>query len=183
MSRAVPRSPNESIRSDADLLSAHLAGDGRAFAELYQRHRVRLHRLARLRCRTAQDAEDAVQEAMLAAHRSAGAFRHDCAVGSWLHRIVNNACLDRRRRDRCPTTEVTEDTVVVADHGPDLDTAVVVHRALLRLPPAQRAAVVVVDMLGYSVAEAARLLDVAEGTVKSRRARARARLAGLIGAG
>jgi RNA polymerase sigma-70 factor (ECF subfamily) len=79
--------------------------------------------------------------------------------------------------------EVTEDTAVVPDHSADLDTAVVVHRALLRLPPAQRAAVVVVDILGYSVAEAARLLNVAEGTVKSRRARARAQLAGLIGAG
>jgi RNA polymerase sigma-70 factor (ECF subfamily) len=170
------------MRTDADLLGAHLAGDRHAFAELYQRHRVRLHRFARVRSRTAQDAEDAVQDAMLAAHRNAGSFRHDCSVGSWLHRIVNNACLDRRRRDRCPTIEVTENCAVMTDLSERLDTSVVLHRALARLPPAQRAAVIAVDMLGYSVAEAARLLGAAEGTVKSRRARARAQLAVLIGA-
>ena len=97
-----------------------------------------------------------------------------------MHRIVVNACADRMRRNHWPTTEVTDDAVVIADRSGQLDTAVVVHRALLRLPPAQRAAVVAVDMLGYSVAEAARLFDVAEGTVKSRRARARARLAVLL---
>ena len=50
----------------------------------------------------------------------------------------------------------------------------------MRLPAGQRAAVLAVDMLGYSVSEAAALLGVAEGTVKSRRARARARLAVLL---
>ena len=183
LSRAVPCSPGNSIRDDSHLLRAHLAGDGRAFGELYQRHRVALYRLARLRSRTNQDAEDAVQEAMLAAHRFAGSFRHDCAVSSWLHGIVLNTCRDRMRRNVCPTTEVTELSAVVTDLAERLDTAVVVRRALLRLPPAQRAAVLVVDLLGYSVAEAARLFDVAEGTVKSRRARARAQLAVLIGTG
>ena len=181
--RAVPRFTGQcpgQTRSDADLVSAHVAGDRHAFAELYQRHGPRLHRLARRRSQSAQDAEDAVQDAMLAAHRAAGSFRHDCAVSSWLHRIVVNACADRMRRNHWPTTEVTDDAVVIADRSGQLDTAVVVHRALLRLPPAQRAAVVAVDMLGYSVAEAARLFDVAEGTVKSRRARARARLAVLL---
>ena len=56
-----------------------------------------------------------------------------------------------------------------------------VSQALMRLPVGQRAAVVAVDMQGYSVADAAALLNVAEGTVKSRCARARARLAVLLG--
>src|SRR5690606_42093433 len=55
-----------------------------------------------------------------------------------------------------------------------------VHAALGSLPVQQRAAVVLVDMEGYSVAEAARILDCAEGTVKSRCSRARARLAPLL---
>jgi RNA polymerase sigma-70 factor (ECF subfamily) len=62
-----------------------------------------------------------------------------------------------------------------------VETAIMVQRALMRLPVEQRAAVVAVDMQGYSIAETAGLLGVAEGTVKSRCARARARLAVLLG--
>jgi RNA polymerase sigma-70 factor (ECF subfamily) len=60
---------------------------------------------------------------------------------------------------------------------PRVDTAIVVERALMRLPVEQRAAVVAVDMQGYSVVETARMLGVAEGTVKSRCSRARRKLA------
>jgi RNA polymerase sigma-70 factor (ECF subfamily) len=60
---------------------------------------------------------------------------------------------------------------------PRVDTTLVIERALMRLPVEQRAAVVAVDMQGFSVAETARLLGVPEGTVKSRCSRARARLA------
>ena len=114
--RAVPNVQHHGqIRSDAALLNAHIAGDRYAFGELYLRHQVQLHQLARLRSQTAEDAEDAVQDAMLAAHRSAGAFRHDSAVSSWLHRIVVNACIDRTRRNRWPTTEITEHSAVIHD--------------------------------------------------------------------
>ncbi|MDD4867205.1 MAG: RNA polymerase sigma factor SigM [Mycobacterium sp.] len=168
-------------RSDAELLAAHVAGDRHAFGELFRRHRRQLHRLARLTTHSPEDAEDALQEAMLSAHRGAGSFRHDAAVGSWLHRIVVNACLDRLRRARaCPTTPL-DDEYPVADRTAQVETAILVQRALMRLPLGQRAAVVAVDMQGYSVADTARLLGVAEGTVKSRCARARGRLAELLG--
>ncbi len=172
-----------SVRTDADLLSAHIAGDRFAFAELFGRHRTQLYRLARRRSQTVEDADDAVQEAMLSAHRGARSFRNDAAVGSWLHRIVMNACRDRLRRTMIrPTTPLTDDAIVtVCDRTGEVETAIMVRQALLQLPAAQRAAIVAVDMHGYSVAEAAALLDIAEGTVKSRRARARARLAVLLG--
>jgi RNA polymerase sigma-70 factor (ECF subfamily) len=118
---------------------------------------------------------------MLSAHRGAGAFRHDAAVGSWLHRIVVNACLDRLRRAKAHPTVPLEDIYPVADRTAQVDTAMAVQRALMRLPVEQRAAVVAVDMQGYSVADTARLLGVAEGTVKSRCARGRVRLAELLG--
>jgi len=166
-------------RSDAQLLAAHVAGDRYAFEELFLRHQHHLYRLALLTSRDAEDAADALQEAMLKAHRSAATFRHDSAVSSWLYRIVVNACLDRLRHNRShPTAPLAEDTVgEPADPIGRVDTAIVVQRALMRLPLEQRAAVVAVDMQGYSVAETARLLGVKEGTVKSRCARARARLA------
>ena len=168
-------------RSDAELLAAHVAGDRYAFDELFHRHQRQLHRLARLTTRTPEDAEDALQDAMLSAHRGAGSFRHDAAVGSWLHRIVFNACLDRLRRAKAHPTAPLEDIYPVADRTAQVETAIVVQRALMRLPVEQRAAVVAVDMQGYSVADTAALLGVAEGTVKSRCSRARLRLAELLG--
>jgi RNA polymerase sigma-70 factor, ECF subfamily len=168
-------------RSDAELLAAHVAGDRYAFGELFHRHQRQLHRLARLTSRTPEDAEDALQDAMLSAHRGAGSFRHDAAVGSWLHRIVVNACLDRLRRAKTHRTVPLEDVYPVADRSAQVETAIVVQRALARLPIGQRAAIVAVDMQGYSVADTARLLGIPEGTVKSRCARARVRLAELLG--
>lgn len=169
-------------RSDADLLAAHAEGDRYAFAELIGRHHSRLYRLARGSTPTAEDADDVLQEAMLSAHRAAASFRNDAAVGSWLHRIVVNACRDRLRRNASrPTALLPEDGCPVADRTGNVETSLMVRQALLRLPADQRAAVLAVDMHGYSVADAARLLDVAEGTVKSRCARARTRLAVLLG--
>ena len=168
-------------RSDAELLAAHVAGDRYAFGELFHRHQRQLHRLARLTTRTREDAEDALQDAMLSAHRGARSFRHDAAVGSWLHRIVFNACLDRLRRTKAHRTVPLEDVFPVADRSAQVETAIVVQRALARLPIEQRAAIVAVDMQGYSVADTARLLGIPEGTVKSRCARARIRLAELLG--
>lgn len=164
--------------SDADLLAAHVAGDRYAFEELFRRHHRQLYRLAQMTSRNPEDAADAIQDAMLSAHRNAPAFRYDSAVSSWLYRIVVNACLDRLRRAKTrPTTELFDDVAQVGDPAGRVDTAIVVHRALMRLPVEQRAAVVAVDMQGFSVAETARLLGVAEGTVKSRCSRARAKLA------
>ena len=177
----VHRAPGTPDRSDAELLAAHVAGDRHAFAELFRRHQRHLHRLARLTTRTPEDAEDALQDAMLSAHRSAGSFRHDAAVGSWLYRIVVNACLDRLRRLQTHPTAPLEDVYSVPERTAQVDTALCVHRALMRLPVEHRAAVVAVDMQGYSVADTAALLGVAEGTVKSRCSRGRVRLAHLLG--
>ncbi|OKH70888.1 RNA polymerase sigma factor SigM [Mycobacterium sp. SWH-M5] len=172
-------------RSDAELLAAHVAGDRYAFEELVLRHHSQLRRLAYLTSNHLDDVDDVVQEALLKAHRTAATFRFDSAVSSWLHRIVVNTCLDRLRRARSRPSATHYVELGHVDHlrdpagdpAPRVAAAIVVERALLQLPVDQRAAVVAVDMQGYSVAETARLLGVAEGTVKSRCARARAKLA------
>src|SRR6201992_2603214 len=90
--------------SDADLLRAHVDGDPQAFAELVVRHRDRLWAVALRTTGDREEAADAVQDALLSAHRNAGRFRGDSAVTTGLHRIVVNACLDRiRRRQAHPT--------------------------------------------------------------------------------
>jgi RNA polymerase sigma-70 factor (ECF subfamily) len=165
-------------RSDAQLLADHVAGDRYAFEELFVRHQRQLERLARITSTNREDAADALQDAMLSAHRKAASFRFDSAVSSWLYRIVVNACLDRLRTNRNHATSALPDELgPIGDPTARVDTAIVVERALLRLPIDQRAAIVAVDMQGYSVAETARMLGVAEGTVKSRCSRGRAKLA------
>ena len=133
------------------------------------------------------DAADALQEAMISAFRRAAEFRGDAAVTTWLYRIVVNACLDQlRRRAARPTVPAEDEATLDAlgqrhggpapDPAPASDTALDVEAALQLLPDGQRAALVLVDMLGYSVATAADVLGVSPGTVKSRCARGRARL-------
>ena len=184
----------QSGRSDLDLLRAHVAGDRNAFTELFQRHRDRLWAVALRTVGDREEAADALQDAMLSAHRAAARFRGDSAVTTWMHRIVVNACLDRiRRRQTHATVPLPDGTHTDGDPGRhtggrepaapahDHDTALVVRQALAALPAEQRAALVLVDVQGYPVAEVARMLGVAEGTVKSRCARGRARLAALLG--
>jgi len=97
-------------RSDVDLLAAHVAGDRFAFAELMRRHYSHLWQVALRASYSREDAADALQDALLSAHRTANTFRADAAVRSWLHRIVLNACLDRIRRNK------VRPTVPLLDH-------------------------------------------------------------------
>ncbi len=169
------------VPDDGALLRAHAAGDPDAFTQLVRRHRDRLWAVALRTLGDREEAADALQDALISAYRAAHRFRGDSAVTTWLHRIVVNACLDRvRRRSARPTVPLT-----LTDPAPtapvDSDTALDVRAALALLPAEQRAALVLVDVQGYSVSEAAAILEVPEGTVKSRCARARARLAAHLG--
>ena len=175
--------------TDADLLARHVRGDPDAFGILFTRHRDRLWAVALRTLGDPDNAADALQEAMISAFRRAGSFRGDSAVTTWLHRIVINACLDQVRRHQVRATDPLPDDLegrpeVAAPAQPDpaerLGEQTAVLTALRRLPAEQRQALVLVDMEGYSVAEAADLLGCAPGTVKSRCARGRARLLPLL---
>lgn len=175
---------DEEAAKDRALLAQHLAGDRDAFGELVRRHQDRLWRVALRTLGNADDAADAVQDALVSAYRAAGAYRGDAAVTTWLHRIVVNACLDLVRRHKSrPVTALDEAVagVAAADALGPRETAHQVLAALRQLPVEQAAAVVLVDVEGFPVAEAAAILEVPEGTVKSRCARARGRLAVLLG--
>jgi RNA polymerase sigma-70 factor (ECF subfamily) len=168
--------------SDADLLRRHVSGDPDAFGVLVARHRDRAWAVALRTIGNPTDAEDAVQDAFVSALRAAPSFRFESAVSTWLHRIVVNACLDRMRRAAVrPQAPLEEAPDRGADPYGARDLAMEVQRGLAMLPPEQRAAIVLVDLQGVAVAEAAALLGVAEGTVKSRCARGRARLALVLG--
>jgi RNA polymerase sigma-70 factor (ECF subfamily) len=169
------------------LLRRHVAGDPEAFGKLFLRHKERLWAVALRTACDPDDAADALQEAMVSAFRRAGDFRGDSAVTTWLHRIVVNAAVDRLRRRPAkvvnwPTQEGPLDNVMAAGPPPPPDpmdateVRLDVTAALRHLPDQQRIALVLVDMLGYPVAEAGQMLGVSVGTIKSRCARGRARL-------
>lgn len=184
-------------RSDADLLAAHVAGDPDAFATLFTRHRDRLWAVAVRTMGNSHDAADGLQDGLVSAYRRAETFRGDAAVTTWLHRVVVNACLDRIRAAKVRRAEALPDdlddfgdrgssyTSTSAVDDPEQaaiadDRRRAVLAALATLPAEQRAALVLVDMEGYPVAEVAVMLDCAEGTVKSRCSRGRDRLAVLL---
>jgi RNA polymerase sigma-70 factor, ECF subfamily len=178
-------------RSDLVLLRAHADGDPDAFGEVVRRHRDRMWAVALRTLGDREEAADAVQDALVSAFRasrgsSAGdggppsaAFRGEAAVTTWLHRIVVNACLDRVRRAKVRPTDPWPERDLPA-RGPDplaqRELALDLDAALATLPAEQRAALVLVDMYGWSVDDAAQVLDCAPGTVKSRCSRGRARL-------
>jgi RNA polymerase sigma-70 factor (ECF subfamily) len=166
---------------DLELLRRHQGGDADAFGEIFRRHRDRMWAVALRTTRDPEVAADAVQDAFLNAFRRAGSFRGDSQVTTWLHRITVNACLDRIRRQR-PTADLADhDPVEPRDAHHSVEVRLDVQEALAHLPEGQRLALVLVDMHGLSVAEAAAVLEVAEGTVKSRCSRGREAMAELLG--
>ncbi|AKG44056.1 RNA polymerase sigma factor SigM [Streptomyces xiamenensis] len=194
MSRRTRRVPSTSAPpdgpTDKELLAQHAAGDPDAFTELVRRHRDRLWAVAIRTLGDREEAADAVQDALVSAYRAAHTFRGQSAVTTWLHRITVNACLDRLRKAKTRrATPVPEPQRLETLLEPHESAAAPAERQDLRrqlrtalevLPPEQRAALVLVDMQGYPVAEAAAILNIPVGTIKSRCARARARLLPLV---
>lgn len=184
-------SPDFEQYSDKELMAAHVAGDPHAFEVLFQRHRARLWAVALRTINDPEEAADGLQDAMISAFRKADTYRADAAVTTWLHRIVVNACLDRLRR------KAVRPTVSLDSHDSDFWNAdskagdhadlianqelrIELERALATLPYDQRVAIVLVDIQGFRVEEAADILDCPVGTVKSRCSRGRTKLATLL---
>jgi RNA polymerase sigma-70 factor (ECF subfamily) len=194
---STPRSGRLDELDDPGLLLAHAEGDPDAFGVLFTRHRDRLWAVALRTTGNPEDAADALQEAMISAFRRAADFRAEAMVTTWLHRIVVNASLDRLRRNKVrAASALPDDLDEYAGRGAVLTSTSDAHdpateavrsdqrsqllRALDRLPADQKAALVLVDMEGYPVEEAARILGCPTGTVKSRCARGRHRLLGIL---
>ena len=164
-----------------------------SFAAVTQRHRRELHVHCYRMLASFEEAEDAVQETFLRAWRGRAGF-DGAAARAWLYRIATNVCIDARRhgaRRRAgagslaeipwlqPYPDVLLDEVAAGDDGPDeaaveRETIELVFLAALQLlPPRQRAALVARDVLGWSAAETAGLLDTTVPAANSALQRAR----------
>jgi RNA polymerase sigma-70 factor (ECF subfamily) len=173
--------------SDEALLAAHLRGDPGAFGQLVARHERRIYGLCLRILGNREDAEDAAQEAFLAALRRASSFRRAAAFSTWLYRIAVNAATDQaRRRIRSRSTPLDpEDAGLTAAPGGELGevvaATVTVQTALSKVPEEFRVAVVLCDLYRIPYADAAQILEIPVGTVKSRVFRGRLALADHLG--
>lgn len=157
---------------DAELAHAAARGDSDAFGRLIDRHGLAARRAARAILRDEDDADDAVQEGMLAAWRAIQRYDPARPFRPWLMRIVVNAALDARRRGKVRHAEPIADTLESGGLGPDrlAEAALLrtkIERGLAALPERQRVALVLFDAEGWGHAEIAAALGVPEGTVRS----------------
>ncbi|HXV74725.1 MAG TPA: sigma-70 family RNA polymerase sigma factor [Candidatus Polarisedimenticolaceae bacterium] len=185
-------------RTDEVLIAEIARGDETAFEALVQRHAGQLLAVARRMLRDAEEARDAVQEALLSVYRHAATFERHCRATTWLHRIVVNAALMRlrgRKRRRELSIEdllpkFAEDghhahpiAAWPADVTEELEReqrATIVRRCIDRLPEAYRTVLLLREIDGLNAAETARLLRTSANAVNIRLHRARLALRTLI---
>ncbi|NDJ78344.1 MAG: RNA polymerase sigma factor [Chloroflexi bacterium] len=173
--------------SDDQLVHAIAQGNSQALDTLYQRHGLRL--LAYLVGQIGErgQAEEVLQDVMLAAWRGAANFRGESSVRTWLLAIARHRAINARQR-RPPPGVALADTIAADDTGPQealerQDDRDAVRSALAHLPPDQRETLELVFYHGLSGPEAAEVMGVATGTVKSRLHRAKAMLHDVLRAG
>jgi RNA polymerase sigma-70 factor (ECF subfamily) len=155
-------------------------GDQVAFTALIRSYDSQLRAYAYRILRDRDLMEDALQNAYLSAFRAIGRFRGDASFKNWMYRIVHNACIDvvRRRRDHA---ELFEDSSTTPDHAQaGIDRADLLV-AFDQLTVEHRAVLVLVDVDGLDYAEAADILAIPLGTVRSRLNRARAAMREILG--
>ncbi|PYP21940.1 MAG: hypothetical protein DMD53_05125 [Gemmatimonadetes bacterium] len=170
---------------EAALVARALAGDRAAFGVLAERYAAPARRVARAVLDDPDDADDAAQDALLAALVKLQQYDPRRPFGPWLMRIVANAATDRRRRRTVRRAEPLDPNATAGGPRPDVRTeqralAQRLREALAELPERRRVAVVLFDVEGYSHAEIAEILGVAEGTVRSEVFHARRRLRVLL---
>jgi RNA polymerase sigma-70 factor (ECF subfamily) len=183
--------------SEAALIAAASAGDEVAFRDVTERYRRELHVHCYRMLGSVHDAEDALQDTLLRAWRHLSSFQGRSTFRAWLYRIATNVCLAAlSRRPEPPEAEPVDDEAIVLTPYPDewldelsstadepgarYDLHESVQLALLAaiqtLPPRQRAALLLRDVLGFSAREVAGLLDATTTSVNSAVQRARGTL-------
>lgn len=172
--------------TDFELVRRAKAGEQRAFEELVRRHQDRAYSVARGVVRHPEDAADVAQEAFIAVLRHLDTFQEGAAFTTWLHRITLRKAYDHlRRRVPDPVDPGAGQVANLEARDADPYATGLEQRALLdaigALDQAFRDAVLLVDVAGLGVEEAAAALGVAPGTIKSRVFRGRAALARELG--
>ena len=176
---------------DELLLRRAQGGDPEAFEQLISPLEQLVWRVCWHYTGNREAAEDCGQEAMIRIWRNLGSYRGDCALESWVYRIAANCCMDwlrKKKRDRSESMEpLREQGFDPADPAPGTEEQAVardehqrLREAIALLPEDQREALVMTQLEKVPYEEAARMMGVSEGTVKSRVNRAKARLKEIL---
>lgn len=178
--------PTTTTADDA-LVHAAQSGDRQALAALLERHAPRVARFAGRMCQDPHEAEDVMQDTLLAAVRTLPGFRGDSSVSTWLFAIARSYCIKKRRRGRSVTRadasfddETSAEIRGLGDALPpaderlgDRELAQTLDRAIAHLPTAQREVLLLRDVEGLTAPEVASVLGLGVDAVKSRLHRAR----------
>lgn len=166
---------------DKERITASQAGDHATFEDLIRDHQRMIHALCYRMTGSAADAEDLAQETFIHAYQHLDGFRAEARFSSWLYRIAVNQCLNfrarRQRQERLLQSWSEEDRAAAEVSR---DSTKEIQEALLKLPPKQRAAVILTTYEGLNHAEAARALGCSETTVSWRLFAARQKLKRLL---
>ena len=162
---------------DASLAARAATGDVVAFEVLVRRHTPAVWRVAASMLRDDFAAEEAVQDTFLKAHRALPSFRGEAAVRTWLVSICARVCVDRLRLARAETVPLDAVAATRAAPAQPADDRLHLDAAVRGLAPDERAAFLLVDVLGYTGAEAAEIVGTPASTMRSRVSRAREQLA------
>lgn len=174
--------------TDEQLVRDFLEGDTRAFSAIVERHREQLLYVARSYTKSDNDAQDVVQETFFKASTNLHKFRSEAKLSTWLNRLVRNSGYDYVHH-RSNAQHESFDAEVVEDdrnhwlaHEPlmGIDTRMDVKDALENLQPDQREVWWLTEIGGYSLRDVAGFQGVPEGTIKSRRSRAKKALRSAI---
>lgn len=165
------------------LISRARGGDREAFGALVEQYRDNVYRLAYRMCGNAYDADEAAQEAFVAAWRALPNFRGDAKFSTWLYRLTTNAAIDVMRREKRHQTVGDGEMVDLADDADSPQETVerteqqeAVQKALATLSEEYREVLLLRYMEELDYAEIAEVLQLPSGTVKSRINRAKAAL-------
>ncbi len=175
---APPRDRALSGFDEAKLVRRAATGDLAAFAALVRAHEPTLRRFTRRLA--GDDGDDIAQDALLAAWRALGQWRAEGSFAAWLRTIATRRFLDRRRAASGRAQLAAFDDVEAQDISQDLDQRLSLDRALSALGPRERAAALIVFGEGHSHSQAATIMGLPLGTLKSLVARARTALIPLL---
>jgi len=167
----------DSVQADAALVARVGSGDSAACRSLMEAHLGRIHAFAWRMLGDAAEAEDVAQDTFLRLWRQAGKWRAEARVGTWLHRVAHNLCIDRLRQRRGDGGEELPDLPDPAP-GPAANQQRVqvarrIEAALARLPERQRAAIVLVHYQELGNIEAAGIMGVGVEAMESLLSRGR----------
>jgi RNA polymerase sigma-70 factor, ECF subfamily len=170
--------------SDNELLREFLAGDTEAFGYLFLRHKPKLLSVAIGYLKNREAAEDMVQSCFFSAMRGAKNFRFQAQAGTWLHRILINACIDElkimKRYANYYSIENLESVDQVFVEAYDSEIKADLLLAISNLTTDQKLTLYLMDYGGYSIKEVAQMCGCPESTIKSRHFRAKAKIKRLM---